>query len=1626
MKFDAKRNSVTRWLLALAVLAPWCAARADYPTTILSDSPLGYWRLGDVPVGQAPSLTAGDVAANSGSVGAALNGYYLYNVMHPVAGALAGDPSTAAGFDGFKTRVDVPYSPLMNATNFTIELWVMMTNNVTRAVAPMANIGTNTQRGYVIYAHNGNTNWQFRTYSGANATNLTTTNLIQLNTWTHLAGTFDGTRMRFYVNGAEAAAPVTNSAFTPNTANPLRLGAAATSTTVGDYFWPGYLDEVAVYTNALSAGQILAHYQNATNASRATPYATLVTGDGPVAYWRFEEAAYVGSTAPAPAVNAGSLGAAANGVMFSVTNSTVPVPYATNGIFGGVTGVVAGDTDAALGLYGNAAGRVDVPFTAALNPKQFTIEAWAKIPSLYRDYQSILSSRDDSSAGGVTAGYIFYANNANTWQFWTASAANAWVNMTAVNAVSVTNGSWAHLVGVFDGSNKWFYVNGSLVGFAINQTHAPNAIRPLRIGGGASETPAGNYFVSGAVDEVAVYPTALTSDRVVAHYQAAVGTLPPLTTAPTFNVNPVNTTNDSLQRVTLTAGALGSLPMQFQWNYVTPDGLTTNAIPGATNNVLVLNPTSTNNTGWYFASAVNGLGAANSTTVFVQIWPPSVPTLVYDVPASVPVYAGGNARVPVLVSGTPPISYQWLSNNVPLPGQTNTSLLISNVTVANGAQYSLALSNALGQTTSASAVLNVMFPRPSVTAAIMTNLHPLAYWRLGETAATYAFDSWQGYHGLYFNALPHQVPGAVADDDDGACMFTGTGSYMQMTNSAPFNFNGTNAFTLTVWAMPNALTGIQRLFSNRSTGGYGMGFNGNNRIRLTGFGVKDVDSSVGSFNVGQWYHIAVVHFGTTSQFYVNGALVSTDTTTLTTINSSTAPLQLGGNPTASEYFNGQMDEAAVFNRALSAAEIASIYAAQYGSLLAPSIVKDVTGDVVYAGGTARFSVSASGSQPIGYLWKTNGVILAGATNAQLVLTNVTLSMNGMTVQAVVTNRVATTNSALAHLTVLAPYGYAGSVVADAPAAFWRLGEAAGPTAYDEFGSHNGTANGSVLFGQPGAMANDADTAYGFDGSSSVVEVPYSADLNPATFSVECWAKVAASTAQYQAAVSARDYLAGYIIYASPANVWQFWTRAPAVGWQTEVGVPVTLGQWTHLVGTFDGTNKNFYIDGVLVATQVNTNYQPNLIQNFRIGEGNNEGGATVNYNFNGEVDDVAVYGYPLSADRITYHYLLGVYSTNTAPLIVQPPAGTTVGVGQPAGLTVLAGGSPPLGYQWLKNGAAIPGATTSQFQLATTAYTDNGAYTVTISNSLGLTNTLPVSLAVMPPPLFANLTNGLVLHLKFDGDYTDASGHTNDATPLGAPTIVAGKIGSGAMHFDTDTANGIYNYATLGTPADLQFGTDVDFSVAYWARFTGTPGDLPFFCNAINSYGGYGFTFAPAYTNGGWSWSLGWGTASVGVYGPANSINDGNWHSLVHSFTRTGLGVTYLDGVQVDARSIAAAAVGFDSGATVNIGQDPTGLYAVSGAADIDDLGVWHRALNAYEAQTLYTVGQTYSRSFDSYGPVVLRFQPTAGGLALIWQAGTLLQADSLSGPWSPVSGATAPYYVAPTSSAHKFYRVAE
>jgi hypothetical protein len=302
----------------------------------------------------------------------------------------------------------------------------------------------------------------------------------------------------------------------------------------------------------------------------------------------------------------------------------------------------------------------------------------------------------------------------------------------------------------------------------------------------------------------------------------------------------------------------------------------------------------------------------------------------------------------------------------------------------------------------------------------------------------------------------------------------------------------------------------------------------------------------------------------------------------------------------------------------------------------------------------------------------------------------------------------------------------------------------------------------------------------------------------------------------------------------------------------------------------------------------------------------------------------------------------------------------------------------------------------------------------------------------MPAPTFANATNGLVLHLKFDGNYGDTSGRGNHASPGNLPVFVAGKIGSQAVQVNTVSASSIYNYVQVlntntGAPyPDLQF-TNVDsFTVGYWAKYTGTPNDLPIIGNAINSTYQPGWVFTD--DGGKLDWTLttvaGSGQVIADPVPGSPIINNGVWHHTMVSFDRSSAKAnTYIDGALVDTRSISAVG-SVDLGTGVFIGQDPTGAYGVDGTYSVDDVGIWRRALNGYEALSVYNAGQNSNESFDVPGPVKLSIYQVGTNVDVAWQAGVLYQGPSVTGPWTVVSNAVAPFYRTTATGTAKFFRV--
>ena len=322
---------------------------------------------------------------------------------------------------------------------------------------------------------------------------------------------------------------------------------------------------------------------------------------------------------------------------------------------------------------------------------------------------------------------------------------------------------------------------------------------------------------------------------------------------------------------------------------------------------------------------------------------------------------------------------------------------------------------------------------------------------------------------------------------------------------------------------------------------------------------------------------------------------------------------------------------------------------------------------------AAFRVVAGGSNPIHYQWfkiapgggSTN--IIPGATSDTLWLSSLQLSDSGSSYYANVTNQFVTTNCAPGMLTVVSRAvnvpvtGYARIVVGDDPVAYWRLDETSGTTAVDAVGSFDGTYAGTDLtLGYATGIPNETDTSIHVTNDATVT-VPYALELNPVTgpWSVECWLKpTSQDSVDFHTPISSEDNkgllgttLSGWNLYQHIQSywTWNIFNGGGGGSFSSEfVDHPVVPGQWYHIVFTDDLTNMLMYSNGRLVLTlsRSGVNFLPNGIN----GDPTVAGGPlTLGVRsdgafggWDGGIDEVATYNYPLSLDQVQSHFMNNV------------------------------------------------------------------------------------------------------------------------------------------------------------------------------------------------------------------------------------------------------------------------------------------------------------------------------------------------------------------------------------------------
>jgi len=555
------------------------AARADhYSTTVLQDQPLAYYRLND-------SLQRANVNRNSGTLGAAGNATNIN--VHSVAGAIAGSRNAALYFDS-TARAIIPWNAALNpdaTVSFTVEAWFYPTSDKVVGAfvgpAPIMNrySGNVTNRqGWVYFQRNpdssyssdGQTDvgWDFRTYTGAGShvgIDLTSQVPYKLGQWQHVVTVWDGAAQTasMYIDGVLAGTTNIDSgghaadgtAYVANTSDhgseqavngPAGFSIGSyNNTELGSNPFRGAVDEVAFYSKKLTAAQVLAHYQNATNAARGTNYDVLILSDGPVGYWRLDDPV----PGPDVAVNMGLLQNA------GVATHTAEVRHPGHS-------ALAGRTEDGAAAYHNRNGMstTTMPWAAENNPDSgtpFTFEAWLRPLRDVQGGKAPLNNRYVSS--GHRTGWVIYQRNPNLT--YPPSEGHGWafrmydgVTGSGQDVLTDTDyvvGQWSHLVVTWEpqtdngdpgvNGNHQFqgiltaYFNGVAVAsntFALyaantNPTEDATPAADFAVGSYNAASTLGNNPFEGDIDEVALYTNyVLTADQVLAHYQAGTDSHP--------------------------------------------------------------------------------------------------------------------------------------------------------------------------------------------------------------------------------------------------------------------------------------------------------------------------------------------------------------------------------------------------------------------------------------------------------------------------------------------------------------------------------------------------------------------------------------------------------------------------------------------------------------------------------------------------------------------------------------------------------------------------------------------------------------------------------------------------------------------------------------------------------------------------------------------------------------------------------------------------------------------------------------------------------------------------------------------------------------------------------------------
>ena len=631
----------------------------------------------------------------------------------------------------------------------------------------------------------------------------------------------------------------------------------------------------------------------------------------------------------------------------------------------------------------------DLNFSSDQDPAgavDFSVSFWTKI-FYQNDDQSFIGNKDWNS--GSNPGWIIDTEgDGMKWNYRDNAVNVAGVGSTRRDSPHVApqleDGGWHHvLVTMARHSVGRIYVDGSLLSETALGTDSPtNIVGSIDTSGlgfsiNIGQDGTGHYTDGGSasavdmlMDDVAIWRRVLTDREALGIFNAGLNSnsvdqasIDSVGAAPIVQIQPKDASAGAGAQVSFNVGVLGTPSLGYQWYFGT------NLLAGQNNTTYVVTNMQSSLGGNYSVVITNGYGSVTSrlaALTFTGVLPPTISTQ----PAASYVKAGATAAFSVTATGAGTLAYQWNKGGVAITTATNSTLTLSNVQTADQGLYTVTVSNAGGATNSANAVLKVF------TGSLNSGL-----------VAYLPFDSdYRDYSGRNNNGTAVGSPSFATGRVGQALHFAVTNdlsvnNYVTLGYPADLHF-GTNDYSVGFWINCTNHGDDPAFISNKdwgSSGNQGWGVfsqgGGNFRVNANGTGgTKQNTTSTPHFDNGQWHFIVCSFWrGQYASIYMDGQFVLNSAATFGgSVDAAGKSVNIGQDGTgtytdgndASLHIDGFMDEVMLWNRYVTASEVASLYSAGTNNLTPLMFVTNAvcsanTVTFSWKGGVPPFTVSAS-------------------------------------------------------------------------------------------------------------------------------------------------------------------------------------------------------------------------------------------------------------------------------------------------------------------------------------------------------------------------------------------------------------------------------------------------------------------------------------------------------------------------------------------------------------------------------------------------------------------------------------------------------------------------------------------